>query len=317
MLYPPNFPNSSQVSQSLPQVLHHKLALIPLELVAQGVHQYSNQLLFTTNSETIQLLKLPNIFTHCNPAADTKVAKCPTPLTTLVLHSYCVVQLIWISGRTKRPKTIRNVPKSRLAIFTSFWTFSQPRMIEFLVFCIFSGTLRHKFRVPTRHTLKIFFLALSWKLTEKSAILGTLPVWIINFHFFSSVHIVTCAQKSGLALFECWKKCISLRLNGWLGGMGGEGSGWMKCNKAKLSFSWGFRLLDWAWQQLINNINIKCRKNRINGMNRINNVNKVNKIAKISKLEGGTKKWRHCRSKSAEMMPFGDPLKIFIFEVFF
>ena len=27
----------------------------------------------------------------------------------------------------------------------------------FPVFCIFSGTLRHKFRVPTRHTLKNFF----------------------------------------------------------------------------------------------------------------------------------------------------------------
>ena len=33
------------------------------------------------------------------------------------------------------------------------------------------------------------------------------------FVFFSDVHIATCTQKSGLALFKCWKKCISLRLD--------------------------------------------------------------------------------------------------------
>ena len=40
----------------------------------------------------------------------------------------------------------------------------------------------------------------------------TLPVWIFNFCFFSGVHIATYPQKSGLALFKCWKKYISLRL---------------------------------------------------------------------------------------------------------
>ena len=46
-----------------------------------------------------------------------------------------------------------------------------------LVICIFSGSLRHNFRLPTRHTLKIFFFfALSLKYTEKNVISKMLPV---------------------------------------------------------------------------------------------------------------------------------------------
>ena len=81
----------------------------------------------------------------------------------------------------------------------------------FLVFCIFSGSSRHKFRVPSRHTLKIFFCFI-FKIERKKCNFGNSSSVNFEFLFFSGVHIASCKQLSGLALFKCWKKCISLRL---------------------------------------------------------------------------------------------------------
>ena len=59
----------------------------------------------------------------------------------------------------KRPKTGKILPNSNFALFLAvFWSFLGPEWSDSsLVFCICSGSLRHKFRVPTRHTLKKFF----------------------------------------------------------------------------------------------------------------------------------------------------------------
>ena len=82
----------------------------------------------------------------------------------------------------------------------------------FLVFCIFSGSLRHKFRVSTRHTLKKFFFCVSLNFDRKERHFGNASSGHFEFLFVSGVHIATCAQNSGLALFKCWKKCFSLCL---------------------------------------------------------------------------------------------------------
>ena len=56
-----------------------------------------------------------------------------------------------------------------LQFFGSFFFsfLSQEGSDSSLVFCIFSGSLRHKYRVPTRHTLKNFF----WPFKGVSAVL--------------------------------------------------------------------------------------------------------------------------------------------------
>ena len=74
-----------------------------------------------------------------------------------------------------------------------------------------SKKMKQKMQKTEMSIFPMYFWANSF--VKKKAILNTLPVWILNFCFFSGVHIGTCAQKSGLALFECWKKCISLHLN--------------------------------------------------------------------------------------------------------
>ena len=75
-------------------------------------------------------------------------------------------------GLRKHQKPIENLPKSKLAIFHQFLdVFSaQDDWIHFSVFCIFSGILRHKFRVPTRCTLRNFYF---W------------PITLLSFHYFA------------------------------------------------------------------------------------------------------------------------------------
>ena len=61
----------------------------------------------------------------------------------------------------KRQKTVKNQSNSYFVVFVVFGRFlSLEGSDSPLVFCILSGTLRHKFRVPTRHTLKKIFLAI-------------------------------------------------------------------------------------------------------------------------------------------------------------
>ena len=65
----------------------------------------------------------------------------------------------------KRPKTGKNRANSDFAIF---WEFSQPRVIGYISSLLhLFRHLRHKFRVPTRHTLKIFFSGFILKMDRK------------------------------------------------------------------------------------------------------------------------------------------------------
>ena len=64
-----------------------------------------------------------------------------------------------------------------------------------LVFCIFLGILRHKFRVPTRHTLKNFFFGFILKMDRKERNFGQAFSVNLEFLIFSGVQIATCAQK--------------------------------------------------------------------------------------------------------------------------
>ena len=59
-------------------------------------------------------------------------------------------------GRRKRPKTAKKLQELENCYFSSvFWGFLSPGWSEWvLVFCSVSGILRHKFRVPTKGTLK-------------------------------------------------------------------------------------------------------------------------------------------------------------------
>ena len=83
----------------------------------------------------------------------------------------------------KRPKTGKNLPNFNFAILWQFFFsfLSQEWSDSSLVFCIFSGFLRHKFRVPTRHTLKNF-----------KRHFGNASSVNFEFLFFSGVYIPTC-----------------------------------------------------------------------------------------------------------------------------
>ena len=65
----------------------------------------------------------------------------------------------------KRPKTGQILPNSNFAIFRQFLGVFSAQ--SDWIHCIFLGSLRHKFKVSTRHTLKNFF----WLFIGVSAIL--------------------------------------------------------------------------------------------------------------------------------------------------
>ena len=52
---------------------------------------------------------------------------------------------------------------------------------RFLVFCIFSGISRHKFRVPTRGTLKHFEISIFFTLTQCDLPPRKIPHWLLAF----------------------------------------------------------------------------------------------------------------------------------------
>ena len=91
-------------------------------------------------------------------------------------------------GWENSPKLPKNCKIRICLIFPVFWRFLGLGWSDwFLVFCIFTGSLRHKFRLPTRHT----FFNFIFKMDCKERNFGNASS--VNL-FSSGVHIATCAQ---------------------------------------------------------------------------------------------------------------------------
>ena len=95
-------------------------------------------------------------------------------------------------GWENSPKLPRNCKIMIWQIFARFWSFFCLGWLDwFLVFCIFSGPL---FRVPTGHTLMIFFSGFISKMNHKKGNSGNAPSVNFEFSVIFSVHIATCTQ---------------------------------------------------------------------------------------------------------------------------
>ena len=134
-----------------------------------------NMLASVFEKESLRVTTINNVLVPPQSTVNWELVAFPTKVHSFqhlnkASPDFCAQVAIWTPEKTKSQN--------------SHWMCFRNWSDIYLVFYIFLGNLRHKCRVSTRHTLKIFFLALSWKWTIKSEISETLHAWILNSLFF-------------------------------------------------------------------------------------------------------------------------------------